>query len=92
MIYLVKGLRAEGVETIRYLQGRLCSDGAGITVERAGRGLRLIIDIAKLSTIVAVRSILSELKAVLGEDKSTVSALHLTFPSIYCKLYIEMQR
>ena len=80
MIYLVKGLRTEGVETIRYLQGRLCSDGAGITVERAGRGLRLIIDIAKLSTIVAVRSILSGLKAVLGEDKSTVLALRLTIP------------
>lgn len=61
------------METIQYLQGRLCSDGAGITVERAGRGLRLIIDIAKLSTIVAVRSILSRLKAVLGEDKSVMS-------------------
>lgn len=80
MIYLVKGLRTEGVETIQYLRGRLCSDGAGITVERAGRGLRLIIDIAKLSTIMAVRSILSGLKAVLGEDKSVQSTLRLTMP------------
>lgn len=68
------------METIQYLQGRLCSDGAGITVERAGRGLRLIIDIAKLSTIVAVRSILSGLKAVLGEDKSIVSAFSFNDP------------
>lgn len=53
MIYLVKGLKAEG-NNPGYLRGRLRSDEAGITVERAGGGLRLIIDIAKLSTIVAV--------------------------------------
>lgn len=52
MIYLVKGLRGKGVETIQYLRGRFRSDGAGITVERAARGLRLIIDIAKLSAII----------------------------------------